>query len=84
MNLVKAEKEKQIKYPDLTHEVVNMWHVNSAFIVPIVVTANDLIAKSLDEHLSSLYLGRWIKSLIQKAVILDTAHIVRRFLSLDP
>ena len=36
-NLVKAEKDKQIKYLDLAHEVVDMWHVNSAIIVPIVI-----------------------------------------------
>ena len=83
-NLVKAEKEKQIKYLDLAHEVVGMWNVNSAIIVPIVVTANGLMAKSLDEHLSRLSLGGWIKGLIQKAVLLDTVRIVRRFLSLEP
>ena len=83
-NLMKAEKEKHIKYLDLAHGVVDMWNVNSAIIVPIVVTANGLIAKSLDEHLSRLSLGRWIKGLIQKAVLLDTARIVRRFLSLEP
>lgn len=83
-NLVKAEKEKQIKYLDLAHEVVDMWNVDSAVIVPIVVTANGLMAKSLDQHLMRLSLGGWIKGLIQKAVLLDTARIVRRFLSLEP
>ena len=34
----------------------------------IVATANGLIAKSLDEHLSRLSLGGWIKGLIQKAL----------------
>ena len=81
---MKVEKDKQIKYLDVAHEVVDMWRVNSAIIVPIVVTANGLIAKSLDEHLSRLSLGGWIKGLIQKAVLLDTARIVRRFLSLEP
>ena len=56
-----------------------MWHVSSIIIVPIVVTANGLIAKSLEEHLLRLSLGGWIKGLI-----LDTARIVRRFLSLEP
>ena len=84
VNLVKAEKEKQIKYLDLAHEVVDMWNISSAVIVPIVVTANGLMAKSLDQHLSRLSLGGWIKGLIQKAVLLDTARIVRRFLSLQP
>ncbi|RVE49018.1 hypothetical protein evm_006376 [Chilo suppressalis] len=37
-NLTKAEKDKQIKYLDLAHEVVALWDVDSAIIVPIVVT----------------------------------------------
>ncbi|CAH0678041.1 unnamed protein product [Spodoptera exigua] len=83
-NLVKAEKDKLIKYIDLAREVVDMWEVDSAIIVPIVVSANGLIAKSLDQHLRRLSLGGWIKGLIQKVVLLDTARIVRRFLSLEP
>ena len=81
---MKADKDKQLKFLDLVREVVDMWNVSSAIIVPIVVTANGLMAKSLDEHLSRLSLGGWIKGLIQKAVLLDTARIVRRFLSLGP
>lgn len=83
-NLVKAEKDKVTKYLDLAHEVTAMWDVDSTDIVPIVVSANGLIAKSLDQHLERLSLGSWIKGQIQKAVILDTARIVRRFLSLRP
>ncbi|CAH0696896.1 unnamed protein product [Spodoptera exigua] len=83
-NLVKAEKDKQLKYLDLAHEVVDMWSVDSAIIVPIVVLANGLVPKSLDNQLKRLTLGGWIKGLIQKAVLLETARIVRRFLSLEP
>ncbi len=83
-NLVKAEKDKSSKYLDLAHEIVDMWEVDSAIIVPIVVSANGLIAKSLDHHLKRLALDGWIKGLMQKAVLLDTARIVRRFLSLEP
>ncbi|XP_072943499.1 uncharacterized protein [Epargyreus clarus] len=83
-NLVKAEKDKQFKYLDLAREVVDMWDVNTAVVVPIVVSANGLIAKSLDQHLRRRSLGSWIKRLIQKAVLLDTARIVRRFLSQEP
>ena len=83
-NLVKAEKDKQIKYLDLAHEVVDVWDVDSAVVVPIVVTANGLMAKSLDQHLQRLSLGSWVKGLLQKAVLLCTARIVRKFLSLEP
>ena len=41
-------------------------------------------AKSPDERLSRLSLHGWNKGLMQKAVLLDTARIVRRFLSLQP
>jgi hypothetical protein len=78
------EKDKASKYLDLAHEVTAMWDVNSTIIVPIVVSANGLIAKSLDHHLKRLSLDGWIKGRIQKAVLLDSARIVRRFLSLPP
>ncbi|KAI8429903.1 hypothetical protein MSG28_000381 [Choristoneura fumiferana] len=83
-NLVKAEKDKLSKYLDLADQVTAMWDVDSTIIVPIVVSANGLIAKSLDQHLKRLSLYGWIKGQIQKAVLLDTARIVRRFLTLRP
>ncbi|KAI8428662.1 hypothetical protein MSG28_007392 [Choristoneura fumiferana] len=55
-----------------------MWDVDSTIIVPIVVSANGLIAKSLDQHLKRLSLDGWIKGQIKKAVLLETARIVRR------
>ncbi|CAH2238483.1 jg14093 [Pararge aegeria aegeria] len=39
---------------------------------------------SFDQHLKKLSLGCWIKGRIQKAVVLETAPIVRRFLTLEP
>ncbi|CAH2268555.1 jg2242 [Pararge aegeria aegeria] len=83
-NLVKAEKEKVSKYMDLAHEITAMWNVESTVIVPIVVSVNGLLAKSFDQHLKKLSLGCWIKGRIQKAVVLKTARIVRRFLNLEP
>ncbi|CAH2262191.1 jg26821 [Pararge aegeria aegeria] len=53
-------------------------------IVPIVVSVNGLFAKNFDQHLKKLSLGCWIKGWIQKAVVLETARIVRRFLTLEP
>ncbi|CAH2243562.1 jg12873 [Pararge aegeria aegeria] len=83
-NLVKAEKEKVSKYLDLAHEITAMWNVESTVVVPIVVSVNGLLAKSFDQHLKKLSLGCWIKGRIQKAVVLETARIVRRFLTLEP
>ncbi|CAH2241353.1 jg15553 [Pararge aegeria aegeria] len=83
-NLVKAEKEKVSKYLDLAHEITAMWNVESTVVVPIVVSVNGLLAKSFDQHLKKFSLGCWIKGRIQKAVVLETARIVRRFLTLEP
>ncbi|CAH2256097.1 jg10379 [Pararge aegeria aegeria] len=83
-NLVKAEKEKVTKYLDLAHEITAMWVVESTVIVPIVVLVNGLLANSFDQHLKKLSLGCWIKGRVQKAVVLETARIVRRFLTLEP
>jgi hypothetical protein len=47
-NLVKAEKDQASLY--LAHEITAMWDVDSVIIVPIAVSANGLIAKSLDQH----------------------------------
>ena len=60
----------------MAHAIVDMWNVDSVIIVPAVVSALGLIAKSLKQKPG---LG-----LIQKAVLLDPARIVRRFLSLEP
>ncbi|CAH2267871.1 jg12947 [Pararge aegeria aegeria] len=75
-NLVKAEKEKVFKYLDLAHDITAMWNVESTVI------------RSSREKLRPTYfklsLGCWIKGRIQKAVVLETARIVRRFLTLEP
>uniref|UniRef100_A0A2H1W443 SFRICE_031843 n=1 Tax=Spodoptera frugiperda TaxID=7108 RepID=A0A2H1W443_SPOFR len=49
----------------------DMWDVDSAIFLPIVVSSNDFIAKSLDQNLSRLMLDGWVKSLMQKVVIFD-------------
>ncbi|CAK1586333.1 unnamed protein product [Parnassius mnemosyne] len=84
-NLVKAETDKRTKYLDLAHEVTDMWGGLPAEIIPVVVSANGLIPVSLSGHLKRLGLRDGpLQAQMQKAVLLDTARIVRRFLSLSP
>ena len=54
MGVIVIKKDKQIKFLDLAQEAVDMWDVDSAIIVPIAVSANGLIAKSLEQHLRRL------------------------------
>ena len=61
---MKAEKDKLIKYLDLAHEVVEMWSVNLAIFVSIVVTANGLLSKrdvacELGYHCADRRNGQW-------------------------
>ena len=83
-NLVKAEKEKLSKYLDLAHVITAIWDVNAIIIVPIIILVNGLIAKNLDQHLKRLSLSCWIKNRMKKVVLLETVHIVWRFLFLEP
>ncbi|CAH2084520.1 unnamed protein product [Euphydryas editha] len=84
-NLVKAETDKKRKYLDLAHEIVDMWGVDSTEIIPIVISANGLIPVSLAHHLRQLGIRDGsLAARMQKAVLLDSARIVRRFLSLQP
>ncbi|CAG9781775.1 unnamed protein product [Diatraea saccharalis] len=84
-NLVKAESDKKLKYLNLAHEVTDMWRVSSTEIIPVVVSTNGLVPTSLHDHLKRLGLrdGPMIARL-QRAILLDNARIVRRFLSLSP
>ncbi|CAH2235523.1 jg19500 [Pararge aegeria aegeria] len=65
-------------------QISAMWNVESTVDIPIVVSVNGLLMKSFDQHLKKLSLGCWMKCRIQKAVVLETARIVRRFLTLEP
>lgn len=66
----------------LAHEITAMWNVDLTIIVSIVASVNRLVAKSFDQHLKKLLLGRWIKGRVQQAVMLETACFMRRFLTL--
>ncbi|CAK1604623.1 unnamed protein product [Parnassius mnemosyne] len=84
-NLVKAETDKVTKYLDLAHEVTGMWGGLPTEIIPVVVSANGLIPVSLPGYLRRLGLRDGpLQAQMQKAVLLDTARFVRRFLSLSP
>ncbi|XP_045491078.1 uncharacterized protein LOC123690961 [Colias croceus] len=65
--------------------VVEMWGGVSAEIIPIVVSTNGLVPTSLKQYLRRLDLP--VKPMtvgIQRAVLLDNARIVRRFLTQSP
>lgn len=82
-NLVKAERDKFAKYLELADEVKDMWGVGSAEVIPIVLSTSGLVPTSLKQHLRRLELRDGpTTAAMQKAVLLDNARLVRRFLNL--
>ena len=81
-NICKAEQDKIQKYFDLSYEYAQIWHIERPAIIPIVISTNGVIPKTLKTHLITLNLNVWLEGYIQKAVILANARIVRKFLSM--
>lgn len=78
-NIDNSYSNKISKYKDLADEVKKMWKVKKVYIRPIIISATGLIPTSTKKHLKILQLESYL-SKIQKSVILDTCHIVRKFL----
>ena len=71
--------EKLSKYKDLEIEIERMWGLK-ATTVPVIIGALGLIKKGLDNFINRIP-GNIKVIELQKIVLLDTAHILRRTLS---
>ena len=72
--------EKITKYQDLRIEVQRLME-KKATVVPVIIGALGAIPKDLEKHLQTLKLGKITPSQLQKAALLGTAHILRRYLN---
>ena len=72
--------EKLSKYKDLEIKTTRMWGMRTE-TVPIIVGALRLIREGMDQNLGKIPGASNINEL-QKIILLRTAHIVRRFLSI--
>ena len=72
--------EKLSKYKDLEIEIARMWGMRTE-TVPIIVGALGLIREGMDQNLGKIPGTSNINEL-QKIILLGTAHILRRFLSI--
>uniref|UniRef100_A0A8D8M6J7 Reverse transcriptase n=1 Tax=Cacopsylla melanoneura TaxID=428564 RepID=A0A8D8M6J7_9HEMI len=79
-NMTKTRHEKISKYSELAVEIKTMWNLNNVRIVPIIISSIGLIPRNLRDDLASLHLKPELITKMQKAVIIDTCHIVRKFL----
>ena len=71
------EVEKITKYQDLKIEVERLWE-KKATAVPVVIGALGAIPRDLLKYLKTLGLDKMSPSQLQKAVLLGTAHILRK------
>lgn len=71
---------KITKYHDLAEELRQMWHLQEIRIVPVIISATGIVPKTLLHSLEELGIEQQINN-IQKATILGTCNIVRRFLN---
>lgn len=80
-NLQKTEREKVIKYQNLAIEIRHIWELNDVRIIPIIISATGVVTKHFVKHLDQLNIPKGLIKTIQKAAILQTCHIVRKFLN---
>ena len=72
--------EKITKYQDLRIEIQRLMERKTT-VVPVIVGALGAVPRDLTDHLKTLKLDKITPSQIQKAALLGTAHILRRYLS---
>ncbi|CAH2092510.1 unnamed protein product [Euphydryas editha] len=82
-NIQSTVAEKITKYTDLKIEVKRMWNLNTVTIVPIVISTTGVIPTMIHDSIKTIGLHKNIYIILQKAVILNTCRIVRKFLQID-
>ena len=77
----KTEAEKMAKYEELAFQLKSIWKLERVVIVPIIISAEGVISKKTTKNIEKLAVNKNILRVGQKAVLLQTCHIVRKFLN---
>ena len=80
-NLQTTYSEKLAKYLEI--ETKTQWRVTTVRIVPIIISTTGVIPRTLHTSLYTLNIPSPTYKLLQKAVILNTCRIVKKFLSIE-
>lgn len=81
-NLQSTYATKINKYMELATEIKQMWRVETVNIFPLIISTTAIVPKTLTLNLQKLNISS-VMPIISKSVVLDTCHIVRRFISAD-
>ena len=82
-NLEKTWETKMTKYLELSHEVKKMWKQSKVTIIPLVLSATGTIPRKLHNSIKKLTLPSNTYVEMQKAAIINTCSIVRKFLNTE-
>lgn len=82
-NIQSTIVEKTRKYTELQEEIKKVWKMNTVTIVPIVISSTGVVPKQLSQALKILDLPKFTYITLQKAAILNTCRIVRKFLQIN-
>nr|CAI5854170.1 unnamed protein product [Callosobruchus analis] len=58
-----------------------MWKLKKVIIIPLVIATDGIMSNNLCNNIEKLGLPAYLIRLMQKATLLQTAHIVRKFLN---
>ncbi|KAL0274582.1 UNVERIFIED_CONTAM: hypothetical protein PYX00_002681 [Menopon gallinae] len=81
-NLQQAHQEKLSKYVELAEGLRKQWRMNSVRVVPIILSTLGAVPKTLHISLEALRLPYGTFLQLQKAAVINTCHIARKFLNL--
>ena len=73
--------EKQSKYEELAIHFKNIRKLNKVTINSIVISAEGVVSKKLSKTIEELAIPSNILRVSQKTILLQTCHIVRKFLN---
>jgi hypothetical protein len=74
---------KLIKYSELSIEIKDQWKMDTVATIPVTLSTNGIIPKTLYKTLNTLNLHPKTFTELQKAKILNTCSIVRKFFNIS-
>jgi hypothetical protein len=82
-NITQTYNTKINKYLELSVAMRNLWCLEKISILPLIISATGIVPQSLVKNLKIVDLDNTLVVEIQKGILLDSCHIVRKFLNID-
>jgi hypothetical protein len=85
INLSSIDAEKITKYDNWVLGIKKIWKINNVYVYPLVISEEAVVTKkNFLKYLENVSLTKNILGAEQKAVLIQTCHIVRKFLAYAP